>query len=49
METDKRYFVEGLFIIGFAVAAALFAVWLMNTGQRDDVIYRIHFAESVSG
>jgi phospholipid/cholesterol/gamma-HCH transport system substrate-binding protein len=49
METDKRYFVEGLFIIGLAIAAALFAVWLTNTGKSDDVIYRIHFAESVSG
>ena len=25
METDKHYFIEGLFIIGFALAAALFA------------------------
>ena len=49
METDKRYFIEGLFIIGFSIAAALFAVWLVNTGHRDDVIYRIHFGESVSG
>ena len=49
METDKRYFVEGLFIIVFAVAAALFAVWLVKSGQRDDVTYRINFAESVSG
>ena len=49
METDKRYFVEGLFIIGFAVAAAFFFVWLAGTGHRDDVLYRIHFAESVSG
>src|SRR4029453_9819685 len=49
METDKRYFIEGLFIIGFAIAAALFAVWLVNTGHRDAVIYRIHFPESVSG
>jgi len=49
METDKRYFIEGLFIIGFAIGAALFAVWLVNTGQSDDVTYRIHFAESVSG
>ncbi len=49
METDKRYFVEGLFIIGFAIAAALFAVWLGNPGQRDDVLYRIRFPESVSG
>jgi len=49
METDKRYFLEGLFIIGLSVAAALFLVWLANAGRRDDVVYRIHFAESVSG
>jgi phospholipid/cholesterol/gamma-HCH transport system substrate-binding protein len=49
MEIDKRYFMEGLFIIVFAVAAALFAVWLVKSGHRDDVIYRINFAESVSG
>src|SRR5260221_14430829 len=49
METDKRYFIEGLFIIGFSIGAALFAVWLVTTGHRDDVIYRIHFEESVSG
>jgi phospholipid/cholesterol/gamma-HCH transport system substrate-binding protein len=49
MEADKRYFVEGLFIIGLALAAALFSVWLVSSGDRDDVIYRIRFAESVSG
>jgi phospholipid/cholesterol/gamma-HCH transport system substrate-binding protein len=49
METDKRYFVEGLFVIGFSIAIALFAVWLVGTGHRDDVLYRIHFTESVSG
>ena len=49
METDKRYFFEGLFIVVFAVGAALFFVWLHNSGHRDDVTYRIHFAESVSG
>jgi phospholipid/cholesterol/gamma-HCH transport system substrate-binding protein len=49
METDRHYFIEGLFIIGFSLAAALFFVWLSNTGHRDDVLYRIHFAESVSG
>jgi phospholipid/cholesterol/gamma-HCH transport system substrate-binding protein len=49
MEPDKHYFIEGLFIIGVSVAAALFAVWLVGTGHRDDVLYRIHFAESVSG
>jgi len=49
METDRRYFMEGLFIIVFLVAAAFFFVWLANTGKSDDVLYRIHFAESVSG
>jgi phospholipid/cholesterol/gamma-HCH transport system substrate-binding protein len=49
METDSHYFIEGLFIIGVSIAAAFFAVWLVGTGHRDDVLYRIHFAESVSG
>ena len=49
METDKHYFLEGLFIIGFFVATALFAVWLGSPGHRDDVLYRIHFPDSVSG
>lgn len=49
METDKRYFLEGLFIIVISVAAALFAVWLTSSGRSDDILYRIHFTESVSG
>src|SRR5947207_13127795 len=49
METDKHYFLEGLFIIGLSAAAVVFFNWLANPGHRDDVIYRIHFAESVSG
>ena len=49
METDKHYFLEGLFIIGFFLAAALFAVWLGSPGHRDDVLYRIRFPDSVSG
>jgi phospholipid/cholesterol/gamma-HCH transport system substrate-binding protein len=49
METDKHYFFEGLFIIIFSIAAALFAVWLGSSGRHDDVIYRIHFPDSVSG
>ncbi|HUP95137.1 MAG TPA: MlaD family protein [Burkholderiales bacterium] len=49
MESDKHYFIEGLFVIGFMIAAAIFSVWLVRTGHRDDVLYRIHFAESVSG
>ena len=49
MEPDKHYFIEGLFIIGFSIATALFTLWLVTSGHRDDVLYRIHFAESVSG
>ena len=49
METDKHYFFEGLFIIVFSVAAAFVAVWLGSTGRHDDVVYRIHFPDSVSG
>ena len=49
MESDKHYFVEGLFIFAFTIAAAVFAVWLGSPGHRDDVLYRIHFADSVSG
>jgi phospholipid/cholesterol/gamma-HCH transport system substrate-binding protein len=49
METDKHYFFEGLFIIAFTIAAAVFAVWLGSPGHSDDVVYRIHFPESVSG
>ena len=49
METDKHYFFEGLFIIGFSIVAAIFAVWLTSTGRHDDVVYRIHFPDSVNG
>jgi phospholipid/cholesterol/gamma-HCH transport system substrate-binding protein len=49
MESDKRYFLEGLFIIFFVVAAVFAFVWLAKTGHRDDILYRIHFGESVSG
>ena len=49
MESDKHYFIEGLFIIGLSVAAAFFFLWLTSTGHRDDVLYRIHFDDSVSG
>ena len=49
MESDKRYFIEGLFVIGFSIAIAFFFIWLIRSGNKDDVLYRIHFAESVSG
>jgi phospholipid/cholesterol/gamma-HCH transport system substrate-binding protein len=49
METDKRYFFEGLFILLFTLGIVLAFVWLSRAGHRDDVIYRIRFNESVSG
>jgi phospholipid/cholesterol/gamma-HCH transport system substrate-binding protein len=49
METDKHYFFEGLFIIVLASAAVAFFLWLANFYHRDDIHYRIHFNESVSG
>lgn len=49
MESDRHYFIEGLFVVAFAVAIAFFFVWLNRTGRSDDVTYRIHFADSVSG
>jgi phospholipid/cholesterol/gamma-HCH transport system substrate-binding protein len=49
MEADKRYFLEGLFVIVLTVAMAFGFVWLSRSGDRDDVLYRIHFTESVSG
>ena len=49
METDKRYFFEGLFILLFTLAIVFAFVWLSRAGHRDDVTYRIRFNESVSG
>lgn len=49
MEADKHFFLEGLFVIGFSITVAFFFVWLGRSGNNDDVLYRIHFAESVSG
>jgi phospholipid/cholesterol/gamma-HCH transport system substrate-binding protein len=49
MESDKHYFLEGVFVIALSIAIAFFFVWLARPGNKDDVLYRIHFAESVSG
>jgi phospholipid/cholesterol/gamma-HCH transport system substrate-binding protein len=49
METDKRYFMAGLFIIVLMVGTLLAFMWLAGSERRDDVAYRIRFAESVSG
>jgi phospholipid/cholesterol/gamma-HCH transport system substrate-binding protein len=49
MEKDRHYFIVGLFIVGLSGLAAVCSVWLTGAGHRDDVLYRIHFGESVSG
>jgi phospholipid/cholesterol/gamma-HCH transport system substrate-binding protein len=49
MESDKRYFFEGLFIIAFTLGIVLAFVWVSRAGNRDDVTYRIAFSESVTG
>jgi phospholipid/cholesterol/gamma-HCH transport system substrate-binding protein len=49
MESDKHYFLEGVFVIVLSIAIAFFFVWLARPGNKDDVLYRIHFEESVSG
>ncbi len=49
METDKRYFITGLFIIVISLGVALAFIWLAGAERRDDVLYRIRFTESVSG
>ena len=49
MEADKRYFLEGLFIVVLVIAMGLAFIWLSRSGQSDDILYRIHFAESVAG
>ena len=49
METDKRYFVAGLFIIVLVIGTAFAFMWLAGSDRRDDVTYRIPFKESVSG
>jgi phospholipid/cholesterol/gamma-HCH transport system substrate-binding protein len=49
MEAEKHYFLEGLFVIGLAIAVAFAFVWLARTGKSDDIVYRIRFTESVSG
>ncbi|MFM9890950.1 MAG: MlaD family protein [Rickettsiales bacterium] len=49
MENEGHYFRVGLYILGLTLLLAAFAVWLTSSGHRDDVHYRMYFAESVSG
>lgn len=49
METDKNYFLVGMFVIVMTVAGLGFTLWLTSEGKGDFAHYRIRFAESVSG
>jgi len=49
METDKRYFIAGLFIVVLTIGATLGFMLLAGSEKRDDVLYSIRFKESVSG
>lgn len=49
METDKNYFLVGLFVIAMALGGIGFTLWLTSAGKGDYNRYRIRFAESVSG
>ncbi len=49
METDKNYFLVGLFVITMILTGIGFTIWLTSAGKGDYNHYRIRFAESVSG
>jgi len=49
METDKNYFLVGLFVISMILACICFTLWSTSGGNNDYTPYRIRFAESVSG
>lgn len=49
MESDKNYFLVGLFVIVMAFAGLGFTLWLTSSSGGDYNYYRIRFAESVSG
>jgi phospholipid/cholesterol/gamma-HCH transport system substrate-binding protein len=49
VETDKRYFIAGLFIVVLTIGAALGFMLFAGSERRDDVLYTIRFKESVSG
>jgi phospholipid/cholesterol/gamma-HCH transport system substrate-binding protein len=49
VETDKRYFIAGLFIVILSIGTALGFMLLAGSERSDDVVYSIRFKESVSG
>jgi len=49
METDKNYFLVGLFAIVIILAGFGFTLWLTWAGKGETIDYRIRFSESVGG
>lgn len=50
METDKHYLRVGSFVLIMLVAIVGFSIWLVGAYDNSKyTLYRIHFAESVSG
>lgn len=49
MESNKSYFLVGVFVVLTVAAGLLFTIWLGAKDSGDFVHYRIRFAESVSG
>jgi len=49
METDKNYFLVGLFVVVLILGGLVFTLWLTSIGRGPTVGYRIHFSESVGG
>ena len=49
MENERHYFRVGLFVLGGALLALIFTLWLTTKPDDQYQRYRIRFAESVSG
>ncbi|MBV8939329.1 MAG: MCE family protein [Alphaproteobacteria bacterium] len=49
MEPNKNYFLVGIFVLATVAASVLFALWLTGANRTEYYLYRIRFAESVSG
>lgn len=47
METDKNYFLVGIFVITVIVAALSFTVWLTSTSKGQMADYHVRFSEPV--
>jgi len=49
METDRNYFLVGIFVIALVLGGLGFTLWLTTAGRGETVDYRIRFSESVNG